>query len=115
MRDVRRRMRIAAAMMLMLAACQEDPPDALTEGRPDILGESRAACEREGGRWGTALASGFFVCYRTPRDAGKSCRAASDCETHCLARSRTCAPIEPFYGCHEILTNSGLQATQCIQ
>ncbi|SEN68133.1 hypothetical protein SAMN04488011_105239 [Palleronia pelagia] len=70
------------------------------------------ACTEDGGRWGRAGESGF-ICYRTPRDANKSCTRESDCLGACLARSRTCAPITPLLGCHEILTDSGTRATEC--
>ena len=70
------------------------------------------ACTDDGGRWARAGESGF-ICYRTPRDANKSCTRESDCLGACLARSRTYAPITPLLGCHEILTDSGTRATEC--
>ena len=113
---IRRPVRIAAVITLMLAACQSDrAPEGITEAAPDLLATDAAACAAEGGRWGSALGSSLFVCYRTPRDAGKQCREADDCSTHCLARSRTCAPVTPFYGCHEVLTGPGQVATLCIE
>lgn len=113
---IRRHLRIAAVTMLMLAACQSDmAPEGLAEGPPDILAADAAACAADGGRWGPALGSTLFVCYRTPRDAGKLCREASDCSTHCLARSRTCAPVTPFYGCHEVLSGPGQISTLCVE
>lgn len=103
-------------LALTLAACQEDGPRASgdTGGVPDLLAEQRAACENTGGRWGARAGGILFTCYRTTSDANQLCRAASDCESVCLARSRTCAPTEPFLGCHEILTENGGRATQCI-
>lgn len=115
MEAIRKAMRIAAVTTLMLAACQSDTAPDLTTAPPDLMATEASACAAEGGRWGPALGSSFFVCYRTPRDAGRSCSAAADCETHCLARSRTCAPITPFYGCHEILTRAGQVATLCVE
>jgi hypothetical protein len=72
------------------------------------------ACEKAGGRWGRGGAAGFFVCYRTTRDGGKSCRAATDCEGLCLSRSRSCAPVTPLFGCQSILDDNGQPETICI-
>lgn len=73
------------------------------------------ACEKSGGRWGGGGAAGFFVCYKTTRDAlVKSCRAATDCEGLCLARSRSCVPVTPLFGCHSILDTNGQPETICI-
>ncbi len=103
-------------LSLTLAACQEDGPRASSEtsGLPDILADQRDACESSGGRWGARTGGILFICYRPTRDANQQCRASTDCQSICLARSRTCAPTEPFLGCHEILTDSGQTATQCI-
>jgi len=106
---------IAAIAMMMLAACQTETVPESEGGRPDILAENRAACEADGGRWGPALSGAVFVCYQTPRDAGQRCKTANDCETLCLARSNTCAPVDPFYGCHEVLGKRGTPSTLCIQ
>jgi len=103
-------------LTLTLLACQEDGPRASGEigGLPDPLAEQRQACERTGGRWGAKSGGILFTCYRPTSDANRSCRVSSDCESLCLARSRTCAPTDPFLGCHEILTEGGGRATQCI-
>lgn len=101
----------------LLAACQEDGPMSSADavGVPDLFRIAAEQCTKDGGRWSPAPGKATHVCYTTPRDAGKLCRVASDCEGHCLARSRTCSPIEPFYGCHEVLTDGGIQQTLCIQ
>ena len=102
---------------LVLAACQEDgsagPVD--SGAAPDLVAIVGAECERDGGRWAPTPGKAGFVCYRDLPDAGKFCRAAGDCRGHCLARSRTCSPIEPFFGCHEVLANSGVRQTLCIE
>lgn len=72
------------------------------------------ACERRGGRFMQAGQTGAMACVRTTRDAGKQCRRGSDCEGVCLARSGTCAPLTPLFGCHEILQNDGTRVTQCL-
>jgi hypothetical protein len=103
--------------VLAVAACQEDGPQASESQSafPDLLALQREACEKDGGRWGVALSKASFACYRTMRDAGKICRAASDCLGHCLARSRTCSPVEPFFGCHEVMSEAGVPQTLCIE
>ena len=104
------------AISLLLAACQDDGPIGSDAGggAPDLLADERKKCERSGGRWGLRAGDALFLCYHETRDANKSCRVASDCEGLCLARSQSCSPIKPFLGCHEILTESGGRATQCV-
>jgi len=103
---------------LALAACQEDGPRASgtqNVASPDFFEKDRLACEKQGGHWGAGASDKFFLCYRQTRDANKECSKASDCDGLCLARSRTCAPYTPLYGCQEVLTDNGQQATQCIE
>lgn len=103
--------------VVLLASCQEDGPDASNETSavPDLLSIASADCERQGGRWALTPGKATYVCYRELSDAGKVCSAESDCQGMCLARSRTCSPIEPFFGCHEVLSDSGFQQTLCIE
>lgn len=110
-----RRGLIIACLSLALMACQEDGPRASSETSdvPDPLAEFRESCERTGGRWGNSSGDVLFTCFRDTRDANQQCRADSDCEDVCLARSRTCAPVTPFLGCHQVLTDGGQVATQC--
>ena len=100
--------------VLLLGSCQEDGAASAPEAAPvpALVTEARAQCERDGGTW-TSRGSALFTCYRPTRYANKTCAAGSDCEGLCLARSRTCSPITPFLGCHEILTDGGTRATQC--
>lgn len=72
------------------------------------------ACERKKGVWTQAGTTGAAFCQRPTRDGGKSCRASGDCEGYCLARSRTCAPITPMFGCQEILNDDGRVLTECL-
>lgn len=111
--------RILAVVLcgFILVSCQEDGPD-FSESEtaiPDILSTERMACERDGGRWASALGNETFVCYRNLSDANKSCSTSNDCQGVCLARSRTCSPVEPFLGCHEVFSSSGLRQTLCIE
>lgn len=116
MRAIRRGLAMLACGLL-LAACQEDGPAASSETSaiPDLLSIAAKDCERSGGNWGPAPGKAASVCYRAMRDSGKQCRAADDCSGLCLARSRTCSPVEPFYGCHEVLNREGGRQTLCIE
>lgn len=107
---------LASLMALALAACQVDEAEPVAPGTfdPGLAERQRSLCEADGGRWGSGGKSGALVCYRTAPDAGQSCRADGDCAGLCLARSRTCAPVTPFFGCHEVLNSEGVPQTLCI-
>jgi hypothetical protein len=45
---------------------------------------------------------------------GKACTRQSQCEGYCLARSGTCAPITPMFGCNDILQDDGREVTLCL-
>jgi len=77
-----------------------------------ILAQQRASCERDGGRF-MPRGTGFYACIHQTSDAGHQCQAASDCEGACLARSRTCAPMTPLFGCQEVFTLPGRRETVC--
>lgn len=81
---------------------------------PAPQSQAQIACERKGGTWASAGIAGLKACIRPTRDGGKQCRRESDCEGLCLARSRTCAPITPLFGCNDILQDDGRQVTLCI-
>lgn len=72
------------------------------------------ACEAGGGLWSEAGKKGVKTCVQRTRDAGKSCKREGDCEGYCLARSRSCAPVTPLFGCNDILQADGGQVTLCI-
>ena len=106
------------AVLLVLAGCQQDEPNpdtGLAGYDPNNLQIQRDACIDRGGRFGKGGLSGSFVCYENTRDANQTCSKGSDCEGFCLARSRSCAPVKPFFGCNDVLTNSGAQSTVCIK
>lgn len=88
------------------------PPAAEEPAR--VLGPEELACVKKGGQWSVAGKAGGMSCVRMMRDAGKSCRKKSDCEGDCLARSNTCAPVAPLFGCNEILQDNGAMVTLCI-
>jgi hypothetical protein len=102
---------------MALAGCEEDAGQtaAAASDVPALLSPQRAACERSGGQWGRVPGRDAFVCYSQTRDANKRCETARDCEGLCLARSRTCAPQVPFFGCHEILAANGARQTLCTE
>lgn len=98
-----------AAEPISESEAEPDPTDAR-------FAAARAVCEKDGGRFGRAPGGGEArICFRTPRDANEPCRTGADCEGACLARSRTCAPILPLLGCHDVILSNGLRATECVQ
>ncbi len=114
-----RRLMTVLVLSVLLAGCQEDTSDtgagAAASDLPVALAPQRAACEKDGGRWGSVPGRDAFACYRITRDANKTCETERDCEGLCLARSRTCSPQTPFFGCHEVLSSSGVRQTLCIE
>lgn len=95
------------------SANAEPEPETEAETRPDPNSAARLACEERKGSF-AKTGSGFFVCVKPTGEAMKSCSTANDCSSACLARSRTCAPITPLIGCHEILTKNGTRASVCL-
>jgi len=100
-----------------LAACQQEdklPDSGLAGYDPNLVEIRRDDCIKRGGRFGQGGLSGAFVCVETPRDANKSCSKSTDCSGECLARSHTCSPIKPLFGCNEILTSTGGRVSLCV-
>lgn len=87
---------------------KETPP-------PPPKSPEQLACERKGGTWSSAGGSGIKACVRRTRDGGKQCVNGTQCEGDCLARSQSCSPIAPLFGCNEILQDNGARVTQCIE
>lgn len=113
-------MRFLAPLVLLavafLAACQPGDGDDLPPVGEELVAVEKARCEARNGIWGRAGEGGAgFVCFTRTRDTNRTCERSTDCEGLCLARSRTCAPMTPFLGCHEILTESGARATVCTE
>lgn len=84
------------------------------EPEPAFLAEQRRLCERGGGQL-SARGRGVVACVRRTSDDGQRCQAAADCEGLCLARSGSCAPISPLFGCQEVFTARGLRETLCTE
>lgn len=106
---------------------QADPPDpqataaepapvpAEVVAPPAPKSAAQLACEKKGGNWVNAGSSSLKACVKITRDSGKQCTNATQCESTCLARSGTCAPMKPLLGCNEILQDNGARVTLCIE
>ncbi|PTQ72691.1 lipoprotein [Celeribacter persicus] len=111
---------LATLAALTLAACQSDTPEdapgyGLAGYDPKAAETGKAACDARGGDFRAAGLGGFMTCFTTPKDAGKSCSKSTDCSSNmCLARSRTCAPITPLFGCNDLLDAEGRQVSLCV-
>lgn len=76
--------------------------------------EMQLACEKKGSKWFKIGDGEKYGCVRDTRDSGKRCEKESQCEGVCLARSGTCSPFKPLYGCNEILQDNGARVTLCL-
>lgn len=92
----------------------DNPAAAPATPAPIPRSELEIACVKKGGSWVTAGKSGAKTCVRVTRDSGKQCSRQSQCEGLCLARSGSCAPIMPLFGCNEIFQDNGQRVTLCI-
>lgn len=107
----------AAALVLALlglAACQPDQPPRLPPVGTASTTQVKDACLASGGVYTGEEGSKGRVCIHYTKDAGKRCTSSNQCESACLARSQSCAPIRPLLGCQDILTDNGIPMTQCI-
>lgn len=90
-------------------------PEATEEVAPAPLASpEEARCLKTGGTWASAGQSGAKACVTLTRDGGKACTRQSQCEGYCLARSGTCAPITPMFGCNDIPQDDGREVTLCL-
>ncbi len=100
--------RIAALWaVLALAACQTDP----SAPGPSGGGALEQGCAGQGGRIEAGLAGP--TCVTPEPDAGKTCSNSDECSGFCLAESRTCSPVTPYFGCHDLFEN-GQVAMLCV-
>ena len=97
----------AAVDVVPVAEAEAAPP------APAPKSQAQIACEKTKGIW-SGTGSGAMACVRPTRDSGKSCDSKGDCEGECLARSRSCAPITPMFGCNAVLMDTGAEVTLCI-
>ena len=93
-----------------------EPETAEPDAAPPIpaLARAQASCAAQGGRL-VSVTAGRFACQLDTGDANRRCTARGDCEGECLARSGTCAPAHPLFGCHEVLNARGAPVTECRQ
>lgn len=98
------------------ATAEPAPPDPAAEPEiPAILkSPSEIACEDDGGTWARAGEGGGMACIYQTRDGGRRCDGKDDCEGECLARSRSCSPIKPLFGCNAVLLDTGAEVTLCL-
>lgn len=80
---------------------------------PAALANQQSECLRGGGSF-MARSGGLFACVSPTRDAGRACRTSADCQGLCLARSQTCAPLTPLFGCNDVLDSRGARQQLCI-
>lgn len=78
------------------------------------LSPAQQRCEARGGIYAASPAGGAFTCLKRTRDGGKRCDQDRDCQGQCLARSRTCAPLDPLLGCNEVLQDDGYVVNLCL-
>ncbi len=81
---------------------------------PPPRSAAQIACEKGRGNWVTAGKTGTMSCQVPLRDGGQQCTRDRDCDGQCLARSRTCAPYAPLFGCNEVLQDNGQRVSLCI-
>lgn len=99
------------------AALEAAPP---AEAVPDAAppppkSADQLACEKRKGAWRAVGRTAARTCIMPMRDAGKQCTRESQCQGQCLARSGTCAPMDPLLGCNEVLQANGARVTLCIE
>lgn len=88
---------------------------ARTEAAPPPPSPEALACQRRGGTYLRLAGGRLGTCQISTGEGQKSCARGSDCAGDCLARSRTCAPVRPLFGCNEVLDDMGRRMTQCLQ
>ncbi len=81
--------------------------------QPEAPSPAGLACEAAGGAF-VRTGHGLQSCQSRTRDAGKSCRTGSDCDGACLARSMSCAPVRPLFGCNDVVEDDGRRVSLCI-
>ncbi len=104
-----------AATATATPATEPAPRPDLAETPVTPKSEMQLACEKKGGNWFKVGKGDKRACVRQTRDAGKRCERESQCDSVCLARSGTCAPFKPMYGCNEILQDNGARVTLCLE
>lgn len=52
-------------------------------------------------------------CATVEPDGGKACRNSTECRGFCLADTRTCSSVRPYFGCHA-LYEDGREVMICV-
>lgn len=81
---------------------------------PAPLSPEALACQKRGGRYVKTGSGDLRACVKVTGEEGKTCRRETDCIGACLARSGTCAPVTPLFGCNDILQADGQRVTLCL-
>ncbi len=99
-----------------LAAVKDEiaPPEAAAPVPEELKSAAQLACEKKRDLWVKAGASGASACVKRTGDAGKRCTTGKQCQGECLARSGTCAPYRPLFGCNEVLQDNGVRTMLCL-
>lgn len=105
---------VAAEAEPVAEVAEPAPKPDLTEIPVTPKSEQQLACEKKKGRWAKIGKGDVRACVYQTKDAGKRCEKESQCDSVCLARSGTCAPFKPMYGCNEILQDNGARVTLCL-
>ena len=95
-------------------ATAEPTPLPEPQSTPIPKSPSQVACEDDGGIWSRTGNGDAMACIRKTRDSGRRCDSKTDCQGECLARSRTCAPFTPMFGCNAVLMDNGAEVTLCL-
>jgi hypothetical protein len=98
----------------VVEATEPAPKPDLTDIPVTPKSEKQLACEKKKGRWAKVGKGDARACVFQTKDSGKRCERESQCDSVCLARSGTCAPFKPMYGCNEILQDNGARVTLCL-
>lgn len=91
----------------------DGPEPAVGTRLPPRLADQAGVCAAQGGTLRPRGQGDLWTCVRSTRDAGRACRTGAECEGLCLARSGSCAPVEPLFGCHDALDRAGRPQTVC--
>jgi hypothetical protein len=98
-----------------VAVVTPEPVPEVEEVDPALQTPAALACLKQGGRYLPIGSSISRACVTPTRDGGDRCESGKTCDGECLARSLTCAPVTPLFGCNEIIQEDGRRVTLCIE
>ena len=92
-------MRSLTALLIgyWLAGCLPNDPTTIKGAGQDT------DCAQRGGEVVIGLAGP--TCAMPEPDAGKACLSSEQCSGFCLAKTRSCSPVRPYFGCHSLYEN----------